>query len=60
MAELIAAAAVVKASVPVVATSQPYQAGSAMITLPGSAQAFQDALIYARTNGYLPPSGGDT
>lgn len=50
---LLEAASAVKTSLPVVAVARPQLAGAASITLPGSVQAFEDTVIYARTNGYL-------
>jgi membrane fusion protein, multidrug efflux system len=46
-------AAAAAEAVPRVAVTPPRQAPSSQLSLPGSAQPFQQAVLYARVNGYL-------
>ena len=50
---LAAAAEGVKAAVPSVSVGRPAAASDAGLTLPATTQAVQDAIIYARTSGYI-------
>ena len=50
---LAAAAASAKAAVPSVTVGRPAPAAEAGLTIAATTQAFQDAIIYARTSGYL-------
>jgi multidrug efflux pump subunit AcrA (membrane-fusion protein) len=50
---LAAAAATANAAVPSVTVGRPTPAVEAGVTIAATTQAFQDAIIYARTSGYL-------
>jgi len=50
---LVLAAESVKTAVPAVSVGQPAPAPEAGLTLAATTQAIQDAIIYARTSGYL-------
>ena len=51
--ELVAAADQVKSTVPEVYVIRPQPAAEAPLSLPGTTQAIQDSIVYARTSGYL-------
>jgi multidrug efflux pump subunit AcrA (membrane-fusion protein) len=51
--ELAAAAARTQSSVPEVYVVRPQRASETSLSLPGTTQAMQDSIIYARTSGYL-------
>jgi len=51
--DLAAAAVKVQGAVPEVYVIRPQPASEASLSLPGTTQAIQDSIIYARTSGYL-------
>jgi membrane fusion protein (multidrug efflux system) len=51
--ELSRDAQLAEGALPRVAVTPPKSAGSAQLSLPGSAQPFQQAVLYARVSGYL-------